>query len=35
MRGCWAGWTCALAIKVVSSSVTDVVCELGLVLTKV
>lgn len=34
MRGCWAGWTRALAIKVVSSSVTDDVCELGLV-TKV
>lgn len=34
MRGCWALWTCALATKIVSSSVTDVVCELGLV-TKV
>lgn len=34
MRGCWAGWACTLAMKVVSSSVADVVYELGLV-TKV
>lgn len=30
MRGCWAGWSCTSAVKVVFSSITDVVCELGL-----
>lgn len=34
VRGCWAGLTCALAMKDMSSSVTDVMYELGLV-TKV
>lgn len=29
-RGCWAGWSCTSAIKVVFSSLTDAVCEPGL-----